>query len=389
MAAGRITYALTLALLGVILFLSGSPMVLVCLAVLVLVGISLWGLLRRDGKNVTLSCEVSPGARVGVSREMPIHVRSCRRILAAKTLLAELEITNAMTGEVRHRQLVMPLRRRESGYALSVTPENCGELTVVCTRAWLRDHLDLYNRKTAPFAPAKVMVYPQNVRLDVHLDPNSTGSPKEGGPMQNRRGNDPSEVFDLREYAPGDDIRSIHWKLSVKTDTLVLRQSGAPTYYDLALLVDIGLTQNGESTDTQERSAAIAYGAAAMRDLVRQGVRSCLAVPTAEGMVLMPVSSREEYQDALSRWLRLRLPQRAGDAMKLFRSEHLDDRFSRVLMLNAGKLTRQQDISATRSNVTVLSAVAGAAENAAAMGAARFVELPAPPDRNTRSRVSC
>ncbi len=27
--------------------------------------------------------------------------------------------------------------------------------------------------------------------------------------VQNRRGNDPSEIFDIREYAPGDDIRSI------------------------------------------------------------------------------------------------------------------------------------------------------------------------------------
>lgn len=389
MAAGRILYALTLALLGGVLFYSGSAMALCSLVLLAVVGLSMWPLLRRDGKMLSLVCKLDPGGRVGSPRALILRLQHPKRLLAAKTLFAELEITNAMTGDKLYRQLILPLRRNCREYALSVTPENCGELTVTCLRAGIRDHLDLFDRKIENFPTVKTVIYPQNVHVDVLLSADTAGSPREGGPTQNKRGSDPSEVFDLREYVPGDDIRAIHWKLSVKTDSLVLRQPGAPTYYDLLLLPDIGLTQDGETSDRVERSAAIAYGAAALRDLTRQGIRCCLALPTMEGMTLLPISNRQEYQDALGLWLRTRLPQNAGDGIKRFRSEHLDDRFSRVLLLSAGKLVRQQELYGLRSSVAVLSAVAGVSGTAAAMGLARVTELPAPPEKNARCRIVC
>lgn len=389
MAAGRILYALTLVLLGTVLFYSGSAMALFSLVLLVAVGLSMWPVLRRDGKMISLVCKIGPGGRVGSPRALVLSLRHPKRLLGAKTLFAEMEITNAMTGDKIYRQLILPLRKNCREYALSVTPENCGELTVRCLRAGIRDHLDLFNRKIENFPTVKTVIYPQNVHIDVLLNANTAGSPRDGGPTQNRRGNDPSEVFDLREYVPGDDIRAIHWKLSVKTDSLVLRQPGAPTYYDLLLLPDIGLMQGGEASDRTERSAAIAYGAGALRDLVRQGIRCCLALPTPEGMTLLPISNRQEYQDALGLWLRTKLPQNAGDGIKRFRSEHLDDQFSRVLLLSAGKLAREQELYGIRSSVAVLSAVAGASGTAAAAGAARVTELPAPPEKNTRCRVAC
>ena len=44
----------------------------------------------------------------------------------------------------------------------------------------------------------------------------------------NRRGEDRSEVYQLREYRPGDDIRQIHWKLSSKLDELILKEASQP-----------------------------------------------------------------------------------------------------------------------------------------------------------------
>ena len=389
MAVGRIAYALVLGILAATAFFSGSPMALLCLAAMAVVGIAMGLLLNRDKGKIRLSCTIRSGGQVGEPLELELEAEGAGRLLATKTVLAELEVANAMTGRVRTYSLVLPLLRGCSEYTMGVTPENCGELTVTCVSAEIRDHLDLFRKQISGFAPVKTIVYPQRVRLDVLLDPNGGGSPREGGPTQNKRGNDPSEVFDLREYVPGDDIRSIHWKLSVKMDDLILREPGAPTYYDLAVLADFGLEQDGVKTDPAERNAAIAYGTAALFDLARRGIRCCLAVPTASGMCLMPISDRTECRRALSRWMGLRLPQNAGDALKLFRSEHLDSQFSRVLLLSAGKLTRQQDMGGFRASVTVLSAVAGGRENTGTALGVRVRELPAPPPKGDPCRVSC
>ncbi len=43
-----------------------------------------------------------------------------------------------------------------------------------------------------------------------------------------RPGDDSTEVFDIREYRPGDKLRSIHWKLSSKQEALIVKEASYP-----------------------------------------------------------------------------------------------------------------------------------------------------------------
>ncbi len=43
-----------------------------------------------------------------------------------------------------------------------------------------------------------------------------------------KKGDDPSEVYQIREYRPPDSIHSIHWKLSAKEDHLMVKENGFP-----------------------------------------------------------------------------------------------------------------------------------------------------------------
>lgn len=44
----------------------------------------------------------------------------------------------------------------------------------------------------------------------------------------NKPGDDPTEIFGIREYAPGDHIRNIHWKLSSKYGDLMVKEFSLP-----------------------------------------------------------------------------------------------------------------------------------------------------------------
>lgn len=389
MTSNRIIYGLTVLALTVLLYFFGLPMLLYSIVFLLALAVFLFFVLRAEMGKVSLSCSVRSGSQVGKPLTLTVEARGAEKLIAGKTIQITMDVTNSMTGDSIRQVLHLPLQHKSSACSVVLTPENCGEVTFVCQSVLLWDHLDLFSRKLSAFPPVRTIVYPQGTRLEVHLSQQENGSPREDGPMQNRRGNDPSEVFDIRDYQPGDDVRSIHWKLSVKTDSLILREPGTPAYYDLVVLPDFGLTQDGLPTNPAERNAAIAYGSAALRQLVRQGIRCCLALPTAAGICLKPIASWADYQDAMAQWLSLRLAQTAGDGLQMFLSEHLDQSFSRILLLNAGKLTKGQSVMRTQSALTVVSATLGGTESTTTLGALRLIELPAEPLGGAVRRISC
>lgn len=67
-----------------------------------------------------------------------------------------------------------------------------------------------------------------------------------------KSGNDPSETFLIREYAPGDPIKTIHWKLSQKADNIMVRELGLPIKNDILLLFDMSSTQGSGLPDCED-----------------------------------------------------------------------------------------------------------------------------------------
>lgn len=51
-------------------------------------------------------------------------------------------------------------------------------------------------------------------------------------------GDDPSEIFGVREFRAGDKMQSIHWKLSAKSDDLLVRENSQPKACPLVFLLE-------------------------------------------------------------------------------------------------------------------------------------------------------
>lgn len=79
-----------------------------------------------------------------------------------------------------------------------------------------------------------------------------------------QKGDDPSEIFDIREYQPGDRIQRIHWKLSSKKDFLMVKDFSLPLDCHLWILVDHYTMKNGEEAaiwydEMLERAISLSY----------------------------------------------------------------------------------------------------------------------------------
>lgn len=385
----RIAYILTLLTLSVLLYLFGSPILLLAIALLLALAAFMAVALSLDVAHVKLECQTRPSGLAGQETKLRIFARRDRMLLAGRCVYVQICIQNAMTGGQRRETLALPLWGSGESFALKFVPENCGELVITCEKTWIRDHLELFSRPLPGFAPERMTVYPPNVGVEVILDRQDQGKKREDGPMLNKPGTDRTETYDVRDYRPGDDVRSIHWKLSVKEDNLIVRIPGSPGFFDMVVLADFGKTQAGAPTAPEKRNSALAYGSAVLQQMVRKGVRCCLALPGSDGMTLLPIESRRDYRQAMTQWMATPLPANTGDAMRLFRSEHLEGRFARLLILSLDGLANEQELSGSSMAITVLSTVAGGSGQTREVGTIRVTELPSPPDRETVYRLYC
>lgn len=132
-----------------------------------------------------------------------------------------LIVRSEMTGqELVLRQWVTGQER----WYVPLDTGHCGAMTCYLARARVYDYLGLFFLPVRLPHPQELLVQPAAVKPEKL--PNLSQflvrqhRPKPGGGF--------SEEHELRDYRPGDSMRDIHWKLSVKTDTTVVREAQEP-----------------------------------------------------------------------------------------------------------------------------------------------------------------
>ncbi|MEG0457068.1 MAG: DUF58 domain-containing protein, partial [Oscillospiraceae bacterium] len=89
-------------------------------------------------------------------------------------------------------------------------------------------------------------------------------------------GDDVSEVFRVREYAPGDRIKAIHWKISSRSKNLVVRDFSQPIINNIVIAADFKCYYNSdiENIACVDKVAEISLQLAAA--LLNNGVNSTI-----------------------------------------------------------------------------------------------------------------
>lgn len=109
-------------------------------------------------------------------------------------------------------------------FSLRVDTRHAGQQTFRVDRARVYDALGLVGLPLQLPTACSIAVEPEP--LESAELPNLSQfqyrsyHPKPGGGF--------SEIHDLREYRPGDSLHEIHWKLSAKTDKLIVREAEEP-----------------------------------------------------------------------------------------------------------------------------------------------------------------
>lgn len=124
-----------------------------------------------------------------------------------------------------------------------IQPKHCGTLKATMEHSKIFDIFGLLGWKTKSQPKALIIVMPNQIAtaLKTNLEALPTLDSEEYS--MSHQGSDPSETFAIREYAPGDPLKSIHWKLSNKTDKLLVRELGLPITQNILVLVETSIPE--------------------------------------------------------------------------------------------------------------------------------------------------
>ena len=132
----------------------------------------------------------------------------------------------------------------------SVNCAHCGTLRIKADGIQARDWLGLACFSCKAADSASLLVLPGLYPVRVHLSDLHSAPRQEENPGQIRRDGLETENGGVRDYAPGDPVRRIHWKLSAKTDRVLVREEERPlTGYVLLLLETAGYDVAPEEMD--------------------------------------------------------------------------------------------------------------------------------------------
>ncbi len=129
------------------------------------------------------------------------------------------------------------------GIRVAVPTDHVGAVTVTPTRVRVYDRLGLIGWWVKCPQTATVLVRPKAIRTELPADAQNVTStslrPKAGGGY--------SEYHELRPYRPGDSLNHIHWKVTAKVGSPILREPMQP---DLRWQIAFNIRGDAAALDT-------------------------------------------------------------------------------------------------------------------------------------------
>lgn len=144
-------------------------------------------------------------------------------------------------------------RKATTTVTCNLISEHAGNLNVSISKVRIFDYLKLFSLRERPNKEIKVAILPHYHELTKDYLMNSSNMQVENDNFSTiKGGDDPSEVFAIREYREGDRPSRIHWKLSIKQDQLMIKDFSEPINCSVVIFADMGIPRDVELLETSD-----------------------------------------------------------------------------------------------------------------------------------------
>lgn len=225
-----------LILLGIFVW-SNEPMTLLIIGALVILMLASLICLIIASAKTSVDISVSNSTVNGEPIRVVLSVKN-RSVLPVFFCSVKLNVVNINFGlentQVRRFSLA---GRTEKTVSIDVNCNYCGKYFIRAESVKLYDYMGIFSCKKVRNQKFQTCMYPQYYNVNSISQVMRTNYEKEKY-FSHRKGQILSELLQYREYVPGDNLKLINWKVSCKSDELMVREFDTPTDNQLLIIFD-------------------------------------------------------------------------------------------------------------------------------------------------------
>lgn len=139
--------------------------------------------------------------------------------------------------------------RASETFVFNISAAHCGTAEVYIKRVLLRDYLRIFAIPVKVSAAGKCISLPVIYPIQASVESSPVSADDGTAFSSYKSGDDPSEIFTLREYREGDSNNRIHWKLSSRTDDFIVKELSLPIGSSILIVTDFLECKNASSVD--------------------------------------------------------------------------------------------------------------------------------------------
>ena len=333
-------------LLALIMYLFANETVtLAMLAAVIIVVPASYALLRFTGGHFEVSItEPMLGAEKSL---FTISIKN-GGLLPVASAEIEAVCSNLRTGESDILEINRSIKPRSTvKIPVEMTPANAGRYMLRVSSARISDPLGLWS-KTVECEDAEFLTFLPEIFEFQLIPAASAAMPESDIQSEKSRGSVSGDMTGIREYVPGDPVRNIHWKLSEKTDRMLVKELGVPATDRLLLILDSAaeIAQDPIALNTVASVFASLIRALRQNDLV---FSIAWTDPETGEAVIRRIENEEDEGSAADEYLAV--PASAPSAFRRIERDVTENRYAHVVIVGSripeeiGNITNGCDVT--------------------------------------------
>lgn len=335
MRKNRIWYGAACIAALIIWLLANTRGILIFLCMMLLVPMVLAVMEAIAVPKITLEAKIKGSCRVeqenylilNLENQSPFPIGGVHVKVLRKNLLYQQKEENMV--------ILQPSEKKNMEFRLLASPKECGSIRISIPEIYCCDLFGLFRFRKKMNIELETLSYPPRFRSNLQLfrrpETVSTGEIYD----QYRKGHDVSEVVGLRDYAKGDSLGSIHWKLSEKLDKLVVREFGYPSSYSTLILYDMMKYADGNEISNRRNDAVVAFTDALSLRLLELNLEHQVGRVANGAYQDVPVYSRATHDHMVLNLLCRAVPQKVSteDTLYYFLRGNLTNKYTKLIYI--------------------------------------------------------